>query len=430
MSLTTPETIRTLQRKLYCAAKDQPERRFHQLYDKVWRSDILAHAWALTRANRGAPGVDGDSIEQIEAQGVEAFLTGLQEDLRQKTYRAQAVRRVMIPKAAGGERPLGIPTVRDRVAQTAAKLVLEPIFEADMHPAAYGYRPKRSAQDAVKAVHGALIAGHTEVVDADLSKFFDTIPHDQLMASLAARIVDRAILSLLKQWLRAPVQTDGPEGGGTTLSGGKRHRQGTPQGGVISPLLANRYMNRLLRYWDKSRAGERFAAQIVSYADDFVILSKGRAHEAQTWVADALTRLGLSLNPQKTRICNARQEHFDFLGYSFGPERTRKGQRYLGAKASAKSVQRLKDKVSAHLRAQVGAWPEISARLNRMLKGWENYFQHGSRRKTYRAINNHVRTRVCNFLQRRHKVPSRGTRTFSHERIFGAWGVHELRCGR
>lgn len=192
MSLATPEKIRKLQRQLYCKAKAEPRFRFYQLYDKIWRSDILAHAWALSRANRGAPGVDGVTFEQIEAEGLESWLGGLQEELRDHSYRPQAVRRVLIPKPGGGERPLGLPTIKDRVVQTAAKLVLEPIFEADMEDSAYGYRPKRSAIDAVKAVHGALIEGYTQVVDADLSKYFDTIPHDELMRSLALRICLRS----------------------------------------------------------------------------------------------------------------------------------------------------------------------------------------------------------------------------------------------
>ena len=237
MSLQTPEAIRTLQRKLYGKAKAEPDFRFYLLYDKVWRPDIMHHAYDLARANQGAPGVDGVTFEQIEASGREDWLTRLGEELRSKTYRCQPVRRVMIPKPGGGERPLGIPTIRDRVVQTAAKLVLEPIFEADMDPAAYGYRPKRSASDAIRAVLVLLRRGHTDVVDADLSKFFDTIPHCELMQSIARRIVDRDMLRLIKQWLKAPVEaTDGH--GKRHMEGGKASRKGTPQGGVISPLVA------------------------------------------------------------------------------------------------------------------------------------------------------------------------------------------------
>lgn len=207
MSLQTPQAIRTLQRKLYGKAKSEPSYRFYLLYDKVWRPDILLHAYDLARANKGAPGVDGVTFEQIEAAGREEWLARLGEELRTKTYRCQPVRRVMIPKPGGGERPLGIPTIRDRVVQTAAKLVLEPIFEADMDPAAFGYRPKRSASDAIQAVLALLRQGHTDVVDADLSKYFDTIPHSELMQSIARRIVDRDTLGLIKQWLKSPVET-------------------------------------------------------------------------------------------------------------------------------------------------------------------------------------------------------------------------------
>ena len=341
MSLATPEAIRTLQRKLYCKAKAEPQFRFYQLYDKIWRSDILAHAWALSRANRGAPGVDGVRFEQIEAEGLEDWLSGVQDELRTKSYRPQAVRRVMIPKPGGGERPLGLPTIKDRVIQTATKLVVEPIFEADMEDSAYGYRPKRSAIDAVKAVHGALIEGYTEVVDADLSKYFDSIPHAELLRSVALRINDRAVLSLLKSWLQAPVRSEGPQG--PTTSGGKKHKMGTPQGGVISPLLANRYMNRFLRYWTQCAGERQFAAKLVNYADDFVILSRGRANHALAWTRRAMRRLELEINETKTCVRNARTERFDFLGYSFGLHHVkRNGKLYQGASASSKAVQRLK----------------------------------------------------------------------------------------
>src|SRR6202163_4882622 len=248
MSLVTPEKIRPLQRKLYRKAKAEPAFRFYVLYDKICREDILRHAYALVRANAGAPGVDGVTFKQIEASGVEAWLAGLRDDLVSKTYRPDPVRRATIPKPGGGERPLGIPTIRDRVVQTAAKLLLEPIFEADFDPNAYGYRPKRSAQDAIQKVHELLRAGHTDVVDADLSKYFDTIPHRELIQCVARRIVDRDMLHLIKKWLKVPVE-ERDENGKRRLSGGKKSTWGTPQGGVISPLLANLYMNRFLKYW-------------------------------------------------------------------------------------------------------------------------------------------------------------------------------------
>ena len=428
MSLTRPDKIRTLQRKLYVKAKAEPEFRFYQLYDKVWRDDILAHAYAQARANAGAPGVDGVTFKQIEDAGLEGWLSGLREELRAKTYRCQPVRRVMIPKPGGGERPLGIPTIRDRVVQTAVKLIIEPIFEADLEPNTYGYRPQRSAKDAIEKVHQLLIAGYTDVVDADLSKYFDTIPHEALMHCVARRIVDRTILSLIKMWLKAPVE-ERDRDGTRRMSGGKASTQGTPQGGVISPLLANLYINRFLKFWRLQGKTAAFRAEVVSYADDFVILSRGCAAEALTWTRGVLSRLGLTINEAKTSVKKARQERFDFLGYSFGPHRFRKnGRWYLGASPSRKSVQRLKDGVGEMLvPGNMGAWPEVRDRLNRKLRGWTAYFNYGSRLQAYRAIDNHVYDRARHFLKRRHKVSGRGTAEFPAERVFGDLGVLRLR---
>jgi RNA-directed DNA polymerase len=276
MSLETPEKIRTFQRKLYRKAKAEPAFRFYVLYDKICREDILRHAYALARFNAGAPGADGVTFAQIKEQGVEAWLAGLREELASKTYRPDPVRRVNIPKPGGGERPLGIPTIRDRVVQTAAKLVLDPIFEADFEDNAYGYRPARGAVDAVKEVHRHICRGYTDVVDADLSKYFDTIPHSELIKSVARRIADGAVLRLIKLWLKAPIEErEGDDDGKRHMSGGKGNKRGTPQGGVVSPLLANIYMNRFLKYWRLTGRGEAFRAQVISYADDFVILSRG-----------------------------------------------------------------------------------------------------------------------------------------------------------
>src|ERR1700730_17580285 len=380
MSLTTPDKIRTLQRKLYCKAKAEPAFRFYVLYDKICRADILRHAYGLARANAGAPGVDGVSFAQIEEQGLEAWLAGLREELVLKTYRPDPARRVMIPKPnGGGERALGIPTIRDRVVQTAAKLVLEPIFEADFEDNAYGYRPARGAVDAVKEVHRLICRGYTDVVDADLSKYFDSIPHDDLLKSVARRVADGAVLRLVKLWLKAPIEErDGD--GGRRIVGGKRHKRGTPQGGVASPLLANIYMNRFLKHWRLTGRGEAFRAHVVSYADDFVILSRGRAAEALTWTKAVMTKLGLTLNEIKTSLKNARKDRFDFLGYSFGPHCYKgNGKWYLGASPSKKSVQRLKTKVGNLLGpGNHDPWPEVCGMLNRTLRGWSNYFCYGT----------------------------------------------------
>lgn len=429
MSLETPEQIRSLQKKLYRKAKAEPNFRFYLLYDKVWREDILEHAYEVACANGGAPGVDGVTFAAIEAAGVEEWLLGIGKALRERTYRPDPVRRVMIPKPNGGERPLGIPTIRDRVVQTAVKLVIEPILEADLEPNAYGYRPGRSAGDAVEAVRGLLRRGYTDVVDADLTKYFDSIPHDQLMRSVARRIVDKDILRLIKMWLKAPVEETDKEGR-KRLTGGKRHKQGTPQGGVISPLLANLYMNRFLKYWRLTEQGHKLKAQVIAYADDFVILSRGCAEQATAWTREVMIRLGLSLNEAKTSICNARKERFDFLGYSFGPHHSPKnGRRYLGASPSKKSVARLKPRISAILhRGNKEPWEQVRVKLNRLLKGWSSYFDYGTCTPAYRAIDNHVMTRVQRFLVERHRVPSRGTTQFSRETVFGELGVLSLRA--
>ena len=425
MSLQTPEAIRMLQRKLYRKAKQEPHYRFYLLYDKIYREDILSHAYALAKANEGAPGVDGESFVDIEAAGGEQWLRGLREELRAKSYRPQPVRRVMIAKPGGGERPLGIPTIRDRVVQTAAKLVLEPIFEADLEPSAYGYRVQRSAQEAIGRVHTLLCQGYVDVVDADLSKYFDTIPHRELMQCVARRIVDRNVLHLIKMWLKAPVQ----EGDGPGMRGGKHSRRGTPQGGVLSPLLANLYMNRYLKHWRQSGAGRMFRAEIINYADDFVILSRARATQALGWTRGVMARLGLSLNEAKTSVKQARHERFDFLGYTFGPHRYRKdGHWYLGASPAKKSVARLRVKVAQIISpSNVAPWPQVRDRLNRLLRGWSSYFCYGTRTLAYRAVDNYVYQRVRHFLTRRHKVSSRGTARFSSAVVFEQLGVLRLR---
>jgi len=428
MSLATPEKIRILQGKLYRKAKAEPAFRFYLLYDKIYRADILHHAYAVARANAGAPGVDGVSFAQIEASGLETWLAGLHEALVSKTYRPDPVRRVMIPKPNGGERPLGIPTIRDRVVQTAAKLVLEPIFEADFEDNAYGYRPVRGAVDAVKEVHRLICRGHTDVVDADLTRYFDSIPHDELLKSVARRIVDRHVLRLIKLWLKAPIEERDDGDGTRRIGGGKSNARGTPQGGVASPMLANIYMNRFLKYWRLTRRGEVFRAHVVAYADDFVILSCGHAAEALAWTKAVMTRLGLTVNEAKTSLRNARQERFDFLGYSFGPHRYKaNGKWYLSASPSKKSVQRLKTKIGNLLvPGNNDPWPEVRDTLNRSLLGWSNYFCHGTCRSALRGVDRYVYERVRDYLVRRHKVAGRGTKRFSCDVVYGDRGLLRL----
>src|ERR1700681_3457158 len=428
MSLATPTTIRTLQRKLYRKAKAEPAFRFYLLYDKIHREDILRHAYALARANAGAPGRDGMTFARIEASGLERWLAGLREELVSKTYRPDPVRRVKIPKPDGGERLLGIPTIRDRVGQTAAKLVLEPIFEADFEDNAYGYRPARGAVDAVKEVTRLIRRGYTDVVDADLSKYFDTIPHDDLLKSVARRVADGSVLRLIKLWLKSPIEERDGDDGKRRMLGGKSNTRGTPQGGVASPLLANIYMNRFLKHWRLTGRGEAFRAHVVNYADDFVILSRGRAAEALAWTKGVMTKLGLTLNEIKTSLRDARKDRFNFLGYSFGPHCYKgNGKWYVGASRSKKSVQRLKTKVGNLLvPGNHAPWPEVCGLLNRTLRGWSNYFCYGTRRSVFRGVDRYVYERTRDFLGRRHKVAGRGTRRFSCEVVYGELGLLRL----
>jgi RNA-directed DNA polymerase len=427
MSLETPIKIRKLQRKLYTKAKQEPGYRFYALYDKIHRADILVHAYRLAKANGGVAGVDGQSFAEIEATGVESWLADVRKELIEESYRPQPVRRVRIPKPAGGERLLGIPTIRDRVVQTAAKLVLEPIFEADLEPNAYGYRPRRGARDAIERVHRLLCDGYTDVVDADLSQYFDTIPHAELMQCVARRIVERKTLHLIKMWLTAPVMERDRKQSWCNMG---RNRKGTPQGGVISPLLAIRYLNRFLKHWHKQGKGQQYQAEVISYADDFVILSRGHAAEARDWTQAVIERLGLSLNKQKTSIRDARTEDFDFLGYTFGPRYWwQTGAKYMAARPSKKSLKRFTTSVYDLLRPQeVGPWEDVCQRLNAKLRGWQNYFQYGTVSKAYGFANRYVEARVRHFLRRRHKrTNSRGTRQFPAERIYGVLGVHRIR---
>ncbi len=428
MSLTTPSTIRRLQEALGTKAKREPAYRFYLLYDKVSRTDILAHAYALAKQHAGAAGVDGETFETIETAGRERWLAAVQDALQTETYRPQPVRRVRIPKPAGGERPLGIPTIRDRVVQTAVLLILQPIFEADLEPTAYGYRPGRTAREAITAVHRALCAGQTQVVDADVSQYFDTIPHAALMQALARRISDRKLLRLLKRWLKTPVAEQG-RNGGWRYTGGKRATRGIPQGGVISPLLANLYMNRYLRAFRQAGLGQRYGARLVNYADDFVVLCRRGAAEILAQTRQWFQPMGLTLNEQKTRLCDGRCEPFTFLGYTFGPQYYRKdGHWYLGAAPAKKAVQRIKRRIRAILGpANHEPWDDVVSDLNAALRGWAAYFSYGTRLMAYRAVDQSVVERVRHFLRRRHKVPTRGTKRFSAEAVFGEWGIVQLR---
>jgi RNA-directed DNA polymerase len=424
-----PERVERLRRKLYEKAKREPGFRFYSLYDKVCWSETLALAYCKAKANRGAPGVDGESFTDIEAYGEERWLEERRKELLEGTYEPQGVRRKMIPKPGGGERPLGIPTIRDRVVQSAVVLILEPIFEADFEDNVYAYRPGRSALDAVGKVREYLKAGLVHVVDADLAKYFDTIPHNDLLRSVARRVADGKILRLIKLWLKSPILERDRSGGWRQIGGGKRCREGTPQGGVISPLLANIYMNRFLRHWRRKGASRRIG-EIVSYADDFVILCRTRTQAADG--LDLATRwmgkLGLRIHPEKTRLCHAWEEPFDFLGYTFGSFWWwLSKERGLGAKPSKKAVKRLKGKVNALLyRGNPQPWPVLRTQLNRILIGWANYFSFGATHQADNAIWWHVGRRVRRFLCKRHKLRPRGASRFSQHEVYGSVGVMEL----
>lgn len=430
MSLTPPVKLQKLRVALHGKAKASPDQRFHALYDKVYRPDVLAHAYACCRANGGAEGVDGQTFADIEANGLGRWLDELAARLRSKTYRPDAVRRVWIPKPDGKQRPLGIPTIKDRVAQTAAWLVLEPIFEADLQPEQHAYRPNRSALDAVQQVNRLLYYGYTQVVDADLSGYFDSIPHAELMQSLRRRIVDGAMLHLLKMWLEAPVEETDERGHKQRTTRNKDDGRGTPQGAPISPLLANVYMRRFVVGWRSLGHQRRLQARIVNYADDFVICCKGTASQAAAVMRGMMSRLKLTVNEVKTQVRRLPDETFDFLGYTFGRHRShRTGQWNLCGKPSHKRIVRVCQTISTMTdRKRVGlSVSELVAELNRVLRGWAGYFCLGPVSAAYRKINTHVRYRLRQWWGAKHKRRASGPQWYWSPWLEKTHGLLQLR---
>jgi RNA-directed DNA polymerase len=433
MILEPPVSVQKLQAALQAKAKGSPGYRFYLLYDKVYRKDILEYAYRCCRANRGAPGVDDQDFADIEAYGEERWLGELADKLRGKTYRAEAVRRVWIPKADGKKlRPLGIPCIADRVVMTAAVAVMAPIFEVDMPAEQHAYRANFSAHTAVRSVHSLINTGHTQIIEGDLASYFDSIPHAELMKSVARRVSDRHLLHLIKMWLDAPVEEDDGKGGKKRTTPNKDSGRGVPQGAPISPLLSNLYMRRFILGWKQRGFESRLRAKIVSYADDYVICCKGSADKALVEMRLMMEKLKLTVNEAKTQVCQLPQERFDFLGYTFGRCYSGEtGRAYLGTRPSKRSLTRIigaihecTDRRSTWQEAE-----ELVSQINGKLVGWANYFSLGPVSKAYHAIERYTQLRLRRWLCEKHKVEGSGWTRYPNEYLHEKLGLVRL-CKR
>ena len=424
--LETPEKIQDFQRKLYQKAKQEEEFRFYLLYDKVYRLDILIHAYKLVKINKGSPGVDGVTFEIIEEiEGVERYLKSISQELIAKKYKPMAVKRVYIPKSDGSKRPLGIPTIKDRIVQMATKIVMEPIFEADFHDNSYGFRPKRNAHQAMDEISKQLRTGKTLIIDADISKYFDTIPHGKLLKLIAKRIVDKHILQLIKMWLKATIVEESADGKRRNISS----KKGTPQGGVISPLLANVYLNVQDKVWETKEIPKRFGANFVRYADDFVVLCQGNTDRVLQGVKRVLEHLEIALSEKKTRVLDAKQEGFDFLGFTTKMIKNPKtGKMYPLIKPSKKSCKNIRAKIKELTARKSLAIPKEVAinKLNEVVRGWSGYFYYKNCSKDFSALKNYLEERLRIYLRRKRGKAGKGYRAYPYQYLYNALKLYRI----